>query len=423
MENAPRVPRDAFRVVKPRFNEAPSAGDSSMRLHGYPCLVVSILFSLLAVACTPGSRSSDSQTGIDDDASTESRADADVPGFCGDGVVEAPETCDPPSSCPTSCPTMQCKQTTAAGLAATCNLECGYTDITQCVGGDHCCAPGCQASNDYDCTGIRIDSTYESRYQLVDLGPVPGVPTRVGGVVVKAGDPGKLLVGGTANQLSGAFYEIAITRDDEGHITGFSGSATRVADAAYNDGGVIYGPDGVLLFARWPANELGEIKPGSLVTDKVVDLEPLGVGYSAAGIAFAPAGSSTPGALKIMSWSSGLWHTVALTPDGMGTFDVGSVTQATSPLPGGPEGMVYVPGGSPLFPDPAMLVSEFTAGVVSTYLVDANGDPMVGTRHLFVIGLTGAEGATIDAQSGDFLFSTFGGGDRIIVVRGFAPID
>lgn len=35
-------------------------------------------------------------------------------------------------------------------------------------------------------------------------------------------------------------------------------------------------------------------------------------------------------------------------------------------------------------------------------------------------GLSGAEGAAIDPLTGDFLFSTFGGGDRVIVVRGFA---
>ena len=32
----------------------------------------------------------------------------------------------------------------------------------------------------------------------------------------------------------------------------------------------------------------------------------------------------------------------------------------------------------------------------------------------------GADGAFIDPLTGDFLFSTFGGGDRVIVVRGFA---
>jgi hypothetical protein len=35
-------------------------------------------------------------------------------------------------------------------------------------------------------------------------------------------------------------------------------------------------------------------------------------------------------------------------------------------------------------------------------------------------GLTGAEGALIDPVTGDFIFSTFGGGDHVIVVRGFS---
>ena len=45
--------------------------------------------------------------------------------------------------------------------------------------------------------------------------------------------------------------------------------------------------------------------------------------------------------------------------------------------------------------------------------------------RLFVARLTGAEGAAIDPLTGDFLFSTFfGGGNQIIVVRGFsAPVD
>jgi hypothetical protein len=396
-----------------------------MRLRGGSFAILIVVSAPLFVECTPAGRDGDSDNGSLADAAIAPPADADTSGppVCGDGIVQAGETCDPPSSCPTSCPTMDCRQTVAAGLAATCNLECGFVDITQCVGGDHCCAAGCQASNDYDCTGIRVDSFYADRYQLVDLGPVPGVPTRVGGVVVKAGDPSKLLVGGSANTASGAFYEIAITRDSDGHITGWGGSATRVADAAYNDGGVLYGPEGVLLFARWPANELGEIRPGSALTDKIVDLEPLGVGNSVAGVALTPAGTSAPGTLQLMSWSSGKWQSASLVPDGMGTLDVQGVVVAPSPLAGGPEGMVYVPAGSPLFDAPAMLVSEFSAGVVSTYLVDEHGDPLLPSRHLFVIGLTGAEGATIDPQSGDFLFSTFGGGDRIIVVRGFAPID
>ena len=60
---------------------------------------------------------------------------------------------------------------------------------------------------------------------------------------------------------------------------------------------------------------------------------------------------------------------------------------------------------------------------INLYVVDsswgANGDPTLASRRNFVIGLEGAEGAAIDPSSGDFLFTTFGGGDRVIVVHGF----
>ena len=35
--------------------------------------------------------------------------------------------------------------------------------------------------------------------------------------------------------------------------------------------------------------------------------------------------------------------------------------------------------------------------------------------------VTGAEGAYLDPHSGDFLFTTFGGGNRLIAIRGFTP--
>jgi hypothetical protein len=43
------------------------------------------------------------------------------------------------------------------------------------------------------------------------------------------------------------------------------------------------------------------------------------------------------------------------------------------------------------------------------------------TPSIFISGLTGAEGAVIDPLTGDFLFSTFGAANHVIVVRGFAP--
>jgi hypothetical protein len=67
-----------------------------------------------------------------------------------------------------------------------------------------------------------------------------------------------------------------------------------------------------------------------------------------------------------------------------------------------------------------MLVSEWSDDEVAAYQLDANGNPVPATRVSFITGLYGAEGAAIDPLTGDFLFSTFGGGDRVIVVQGFA---
>jgi hypothetical protein len=237
------------------------------------------------------------------------------------------------------------------------------------------------------------------------------------------GDPNTLLIGGFANTASGAIYSIDLVRDSEGHITGFSGSASLYAEGEYNDGGVQYGPGGVLFLARWPSNELGQNAAGSTTTDKIISMGDLGVSSSLAGLSFVPSGLPGAGQLKIVTWSGGDWYTLDITPDGGGTYDATSATYHDT-LPGGPEGIAYVPLGSPVFESvPSVLIAEYSAGVISAYEVDSNGDPILATRQEFLTELTGAEGAFIDPLTGDFLFSTFGGGDRIVVVSGFmAPV-
>jgi hypothetical protein len=267
-----------------------------------------------------------------------------------------------------------------------------------------------------------VEPPFAGSYSFADIGSPPGVPASLGGLTLKAGTTDRLLIGGSANSAAGALYEIGLTRDGAGHITGFSGTATRVIDAAYNDGGVTYGPGGVLFLARWPANQLGQTRPGSAITDKVIDLGPLAVASSLASLQFVPAGQPGASSLKLASYSGGQWYDAAVTPDGSGTYNVGGVTaMPNSTLSGGPEGFVYVTPGSPQFGAPSLLVSEYGAGNVGAYQVDANGDPVIATRRTFISGLTGAEGAFLDPLTGDFLFSTFGGGSRVIVVRGFAP--
>lgn len=270
---------------------------------------------------------------------------------------------------------------------------------------------------------------FAADYSALSLGSVPSLPTRYGGLTFL--DNNTLLIGGAANGASGSLYTIDVTRDASNHIVGFVGDAQRygLAIGEYNDGGVVFGPGGVLFTSRWPINGLGQTKPGSTNEDKIIELGPLGVASSHAAINFVPSDFSGAGQVKLVSWSGGQWYSGTLAPDGSGTFDLVGLAQvdlnpataAMDSLPGGPEGFVYIRSGNPGFSVNSMLVSDYSANIVSAYEVDANGNPMVTTRRTFLSGLTGAEGAAIDPLTGDFLFSTFGGRNQVVVVSGFEP--
>jgi MYXO-CTERM domain-containing protein len=72
---------------------------------------------------------------------------------CGDGVVDAGETCDPPSTCPTSCDDGDdCTTDTLTGGPEICNVTCIHGDVA-CQSGDGCCPAGCTVDVDADCVG------------------------------------------------------------------------------------------------------------------------------------------------------------------------------------------------------------------------------------------------------------------------------
>lgn len=265
-----------------------------------------------------------------------------------------------------------------------------------------------------------VHPDYAGQYSMMTLGNVPGVPFNYGGLTLKRGTTNRLLIGGSANTAAGGLYEIEVTRDAQGHINGFVGTATYVANFEYNDGGVVNHPGSDLLFqSRWPVNMLAQYKPGSFNADKIIDLSAL-VAFSHAALQFVPSNfPAAHGRLKLSSWSGGEFYDCQVVPDGFGTFDITTPTFRTA-LPGGPEGIIYVPPGSPLFGNQDMLVSEYSAGNVVHYECDANGDPEITSRRIFIEGLIGAEGAFVDPATGDFLFSTFGSGNEVFVVRGFA---
>jgi hypothetical protein len=269
-----------------------------------------------------------------------------------------------------------------------------------------------------------VDPAFAANYSLHDLGSASGVPSNYGGVFILLNQPNTLYIGGTANEAPGALYAVPINRDANGLITGFAGPGVRVADAPFNDGGINPDPGGLISYGQWPVNNYAQINLGTGLVVNTVPLGPLGVASASATAAFIPAGYPGAGGMRIGSWAGGEFYAITYSVGAGGVISISAATQVPgSTLPGGPEGWGYVPLGSPNFSVPSMIVSEYSAGSVAVYDMDGSGNPVIASRRLFISGLTGAEGAAIDPVSGSFIFSTFGGGDHVLVVRGFTPLN
>jgi hypothetical protein len=252
-------------------------------------------------------------------------------------------------------------------------------------------------------------------YVCNSLGSPGDVPPNLGGITFLDSDT--LLVGGAANAPNGEIRQVDVVRDINGHITGFAGPSTAFASAPQIDGGLAFGPGGVLFATGYPTNELLQFAPGSTTPDRTDSLAPDVTG-SVGTLTFVPSGFPGAGQLKIASYSTSTWYTLDLTPDGSGTFDLGPTSLPTA-IQGGPEGIVYIGAGNPGFLLDSVLVSEYSSNAVGAYDIDSNGDPILLSRRDFLTGLSGAEGAVIDPVTGDFLFSTFGGSNQILVIQGF----
>lgn len=271
---------------------------------------------------------------------------------------------------------------------------------------------------------ITFGADFTGLYTATSLGQPGTIPGALGGITFLDSDT--LLIGGAANGSSGAIYTIDVARGVGGHITGFSSPSAYYHAASNIDGGLSFGPGGVLFFTGYSNHVLGQIIPGSAnPLPERYDLIP-GGGGSVGSLAFVPDGFAGAGKMKIVSYGSGQWREVTLTADGAGTYNF-TVSDPLANLGGGPEGMVYVKGANNGFGVDSVLVTEWAAGRVGVYDIDANGDPIASSRRDFITDLSGAEGAVIDPITGDFLFSTFGGGDQVVVVQGFIapqpPVD
>ena len=257
-------------------------------------------------------------------------------------------------------------------------------------------------------------------YTLTDLGSITDLPSQYGGLTIRPEDPNTLYIGGSANLSSGALYTVSLVRDPENqHITGFGGPAILFVDAPNIDGGVYFAPNGTLLFTRYNMNGLGQILPDNTYVSTA--LTQYGVSSSVGSLAIVPPGYPGAGNLIFSSYNASILYNVPYTIDASGQYILSNQTaqEDVYATAYGPEGIAYIPAGSLAFPNLSMAISSYSSGKVVVFEVGPDGLPNTATARDMVIGLTGAEGALIDPLTGDFLFSTFGGGNKVVRISGF----
>lgn len=276
---------------------------------------------------------------------------------------------------------------------------------------------------------VTIAAQYASSYTVYDLGPVPGVPNPLGGATVAVADDDTLLIAGSSENSAGAIYSIGVTRDECGHINGWSGTAQLQVAAPYVDANLVYWSPTLLLYTGWPQFTLSQVPAGAGTPARTTDVRTLGVpadGDSGpGGIGVVPPGLAGAGGLRIVTWPAGRWFHVPTAPDG-NLLTLSTVT-AGPVLPNNPGGFAYVPAGSPGFTQQAIIVAEWIAGDptrdrVAVYDADEQGDPIVATRREFMSRFPRPWGAYFEPVTGDYLFLSWGTGmDRVYVVQGFVP--
>ena len=255
-------------------------------------------------------------------------------------------------------------------------------------------------------------------YTLDDLGAT-GVPQSAGGMTFLPSDANTLLIASLGG-AGGAVYSVGVVRDSAGSITGLAGPPTYYAGAPYIGFGLSGGPDDVLFYTTVNSvNSLGQLKPGSLVPDKLIDLSALGLDKDAS-LAIVPDGAPGAGRVKLGAWT-GKWYDGSLVPDGSGTFDLAGVAQKTTTVL--PRRVSYVPPGNPGFPGENMLIVNRN-GFVDRLAIDPNGDPVVSTSERFLSMGLNLTSSTVDPLTGDLLFNT-SSSSHLMAVRGFetpAPV-
>lgn len=259
---------------------------------------------------------------------------------------------------------------------------------------------------------VEMGQTFSSLYSITNLGSVQGVPPPYSSLLFQAGNPNVILLGGDSTFTTGQIYTVSVTRDVASQHVSRLGTPTPYVRAPNIDGGLIYAPNGDILFTQYPINQIAEITPNNSSPAKIV---PAPFGMPALGTAksestgslqIVPAGFTGAGNLVMDSVDTSEFCAASLSPDSSGTYNIGACV-ATVTGSGKTEGVIYVPAGTPGFTGETMLVAEFGGGQVVAYSVDSNGLPVLASAQIFISGIHGVQGATIDPTTGDFFFSTY----------------
>ena len=269
-------------------------------------------------------------------------------------------------------------------------------------------------------SGQTLDPYFSGQYTLANLGGVPGTPGSLSGLIFDPQNPDFLFVGVNSNLPEGALHRIQVARDATGRIVGFNGRSVQRSIAPQIDGGLCVAPNGVLFYACYPTNEIGQITPQSVGPLKTSRLGAVGIDDSIGAIRFVPPGFPGAGRMKLVSYTSGQWYDVQTQRDGTnaGTWDfVGSQEVTASTITGGAGSFFYVDRALPRFDRPSILMSEFDFRSVSAFEVNAEGDPIVSTRRPFLRDFLGVQGGTVDPVTGDFLFSSMITNQILLVSR------
>lgn len=259
---------------------------------------------------------------------------------------------------------------------------------------------------------------FADSYSLHELVTAPGVTPNYGGLMIRITEPNTLYLLGGANSVIGQLHKVSVTREG-GHISEWGCSPTEfVTNAPNNDGGLCMGPQGQYCYTTYPSNLLVQTLVGATNPTKTIALTAWNVWASTGAVLFTPPGFPGAGRMKIISYNGSIWYDFTVADAGDGTFDIATAGPAVQ-IVGQPEGAIYVHAGNPHFTADSVLVSEYGTGIVAAYTIDSNGDPIPSSRRIFISGLSGCEGAEVDPLTGDFFFSTFGGGNRVVRVSGF----